>query len=149
MKSRTAKTANDQAPKWYQGADVPLAAIRRFAREVAQQFQPDKIILFGSYAYGKPNADSDVDILVIMPCRNQLDQAFKIRAAIDAPFAMDLIVRKPSEIEWRLRDGELFHTEIVTKGQVLHEKGDAGVGRQSRRRLPRGRSSRKKLSPAL
>jgi predicted nucleotidyltransferase len=49
--------------------------IRRFARQVAERFQPDKIILFGSYAYGTPHADSDVDILVIMPTRNQLEQA--------------------------------------------------------------------------
>src|SRR5947209_7096880 len=43
---------------------VPLAAIRQFARQVAERFNPDRIILFGSYAYGHPDADSDVDILV-------------------------------------------------------------------------------------
>jgi hypothetical protein len=41
------------------GADIPLAEIRRFARQVAERFQPDKIILFGSYAYSAPHADSD------------------------------------------------------------------------------------------
>jgi predicted nucleotidyltransferase len=48
-------------------AGVPLSAIRRFARQVAERFQPEKIILFGSHAYGTPNADSDVDMLVVMP----------------------------------------------------------------------------------
>ena len=121
---------------------MPKSVIRRFAREVAERFQPEKIILFGSHAYGKPHADSDVDILVIMPCRNQLDQAFKIRLAVSAPFPMDLIVRKPTNLEWRLKEGESFHTEIMTKGKVLYEKGDTGMGRQSRRRLPRRQSPR-------
>jgi predicted nucleotidyltransferase len=52
--------------------------IRRFARQVVERFYPDKIILFGSFAYGRPHADSDVDVLVIMPARNQLEQAFRI-----------------------------------------------------------------------
>jgi predicted nucleotidyltransferase len=105
-----------------------MRVIRRFARQVAEQFQPEKIVLFGSYAYGTPHADSDVDILVIMPCRNQLDQAFKIRMAIPAPFPMDLIVRKPNNIKWRLEEGELFHTEILTKGKALYE----GIVRRTR-----------------
>jgi predicted nucleotidyltransferase len=106
----------------YWGADVPMSAIRRFAREVGERFHPDKIILFGSHAYGRPNADSDVDILVIMPARNQLDQAYKICCAVPAPFPMDLIVRTPKNLEWRLREGESFHTEIISKGKVLYEK---------------------------
>lgn len=123
--------------RWYHGADVPKSVIRRFAREVAEQFQPDKIILFGSHAYGKPHADSDVDILVIMPCRNQLDQAFKIRLAVTAPFSMDLIIRTPKNIGWRLKEGECFHTEIVTKGKVLYEKGDKGNGSAKPRTITR------------
>jgi hypothetical protein len=70
--------------RWYSGAHIPLRVIRRFARQVAARFRPDKIFLFGSHAYGTPHADSDVDILVIMPARNQLDQAFKIRLAVHA-----------------------------------------------------------------
>src|SRR5262245_34279405 len=74
---RSRRRASDPAVRYIHGADVPLSAIRRFARQVAERFHPDKIILFGSHAYGTPHADSDVDILVIMPARNQLDQAFK------------------------------------------------------------------------
>jgi predicted nucleotidyltransferase len=119
-----------------------MRVIRRFARQLAERFQPDKIILFGSYAYGTPHADSDVDILVVMPCRNQLDQAFRIRLAVSAPFPMDLIVRKPQNLDWRLREGDLFHTEILTKGKVLHEKDHTRMGRQSGRRLPTRRPKR-------
>src|SRR5437868_9962310 len=104
--------------RWYRGADVPMRMIRRFARQVAERFHPEKIILFGSYAYGTPHADSDVDLLVVMPCRNQHDQAVKIRLAVSRPFAMDLIVRTPHNLAWRLAEKESFHTEIVTKGKV-------------------------------
>lgn len=112
-----------------------MRVIRRFARQVAELFQPDKIILFGSYAYGTPHADSDVDILVIMPTRNQIDQRFKIRCAVPARFPMDLIVRTPASMKWRLAEGDLFHTEIVTKGKILYEKSNEGMGRKGRGRL--------------
>lgn len=123
-------------PRWYRGADVPMRVIRRFARDVAERFQPDKIILFGSHAYGTPHADSDVDILVVMPARNQLDQAVRIELACDPPFPLDIIVRTPKNLKWRLEEGESFHTEIVTKGKVLYEKIDEGMGAEGGSRLP-------------
>src|SRR3954469_24961573 len=104
-------------PRHYSGADVPLRVIRRFARQVAERFHPDRIILFGSHAYGTPHADSDVDILVVMPCRNQLDQAFKIRCGGPTGFPMDLIVFKPQHVKWRLAERESFLTEIMTNGK--------------------------------
>jgi predicted nucleotidyltransferase len=119
--TRKARTpAPAQPARWYRGADIPMRVIRRYARQVAQRFAPDKIILFGSYAYGTPHADSDVDILVIMPARNELDQEIKIRWEVPAPFPMDLLVRTPKDIQRRLEDGDLFHTKIVTQGKVLY-----------------------------
>jgi predicted nucleotidyltransferase len=56
-----------------------LRVIRRYARSIAEEFHPDKIILFGSHAYGTPHEDSDMDLLVVMPARNQHDQAVRIR----------------------------------------------------------------------
>src|SRR5271155_4435540 len=84
-------------------ASITMRAIRRYARQIAERFQPDKIILFGSYAYGEPNADSDVDLLVVMPARNQIDQAVKIRWELEAPFPLDLIVRTPTKLKRRLK----------------------------------------------
>lgn len=131
----------DEPTRYYRGADVPMRVIRKFARDVAARYQPDKIILFGSYAYGTPHADSDVDILVIMPCRNQHDQSVKIRWEIAAPFAMDLLVRTPANLGWRLEEGESFHSEILARGKVLYEKEGAGMGPKGGKRLrPRGRS---------
>src|SRR5215472_5223332 len=105
----------------YSGADIPMRVIRRYARAIAERFQPDKVILFGSYAYGTPHEDSDVDLLVVMPARNQLDQALKIRCTLEPPFPMDLIVRTPKAMKWRLEEGESFTTEVVSKGKVLYE----------------------------
>jgi predicted nucleotidyltransferase len=100
-----------------------MAVIRRYARQVAERFQPERIILFGSYAYGTPQADSDVDLLVVVPARNQHDQAVRIRWEVPAPFPMDLIVRTPHNLSWHLEEGDSFHTEIVTRGKVLWEPG--------------------------
>ncbi|MBI3824131.1 MAG: nucleotidyltransferase domain-containing protein [Planctomycetes bacterium] len=102
-----------------------MRLIRRYARAIAEEFQPDKIILFGSHAYGTPNADSDVDLLVVMPARNQIDQSVRIRYRLAAPFPLDLIVRTPKEMNWRLEEKGSFLTTIVTKGKVLFQKDDA------------------------
>jgi predicted nucleotidyltransferase len=120
-------------PRWYRGKDIPMRIIRRFARAEAEKFQPDKVILFGSYAYGTPHADSDVDILVVMPARSQLSMAARIDNAIDPPFPLDIIVRTPTEMKWRLEERESFLTEVMTKGKVLYEKDNAGVGPKGRK----------------
>jgi hypothetical protein len=60
--------------------------------------------------------------------------AVKIRSAVPRPFAMDLIVRTPDDLKWRLANSDMFHTEIVTKGKVLYEASDARMGGQGRRR---------------
>jgi predicted nucleotidyltransferase len=138
--SRKSRTVPEQA-RIYWGAEVPMRVIRRFARQVAERFRPEQIILFGSHAYGTPHADSDVDILVIMPTRNQHDQAARIRGAVEAPFPMDLIVRTPQSLAWRLAERESFHTEIMTKGKVLYEKSDPGLGSQGGKRLRRRRAA--------
>src|SRR5262245_43970754 len=90
----------------YFGANIPMRVIRRYARAIADEFHPDRIILFGSYAYGTPHEDSDVDLLVVMPARNEHDQAVRIRRRLAAPFPVDLIVRTPKEMKWRLEEGE-------------------------------------------
>ena len=126
-----------------------MRVIRDFARRVAERFHPDKIILFGSYAYGTPHEDSDVDILVIMPAHNQLSQAARIELACESYFPLDIFVRTPENMRWRLEEGESFLREIVARGKVLYEKDDEGMGEESGKRLPRGQanSPRKRSSP--
>ena len=133
---RTNRNPTPQSTPWHRGTDVPLRVIQRFARQVAERFQPDKIILFGSHAYGQPHADSDVDILVVMPARNQLDQAAKIHLALLPAFPVHLLVRTPHNLAWRLAEGDSFLKEVMSKGKLLYEKADQGMGRQGRSRLP-------------
>jgi uncharacterized protein len=111
----------------YHGASIPMRVIRRYARAIAEEFRPDKIILFGSFAYGEPHEDSDVDLLVVMPARNY-NQAVSIRYRLTAPFPMDLIVRTPKEMARRLAEKESFLTTIVSRGKVLYENDDKSTG---------------------
>ncbi len=130
----------ESAP-YYRGADIPRRVIRDFARRVAERFQPERIILFGSYAYGTPHADSDVDILVVMPARSELSQAVRIDLTCEANFPLDLIVRTPKNMQWRLEEGDSFLREITARGKVLYEKAHEGVGAKSGSRSPRGRQT--------
>src|SRR5206468_3470204 len=73
--------------------------ISTYCDALAREFRPQKIVLFGSYAYGRPTPDSDVDLLVILPFRgNDVAKAVQIRSRFDTPFPMDLLVRKPEFI---------------------------------------------------
>ena len=129
-------------PYRYASPNIPLPAIRRFARRIAERFHPDKIILFGSYAYGKPHEESDVDLLVIMRTKNAIDESIRISLAFEEPFSLDLIVRTPWQIERGLKDDNWFLREIVEKGKVLYEARDRQVGSESRSRLESGPQAR-------
>ncbi len=91
--AKKAKKAAEPVPGYlYQSPDIPMAAIRRYARQIAERFQPDKIILFGSYAYGQPHEWSDVNILVVMKVYDEVNQSIRIMNTLEAPFPLDLIV---------------------------------------------------------
>jgi HEPN domain-containing protein/predicted nucleotidyltransferase len=129
------RKSNLEPLTWYEGANIPMRVIRALARRVAERFHPDKIILFGSYAYGTPHEDSDVDILVVMPARNQLDQAVQIDRVCQPCFPLDIIVRTPKNMQWRLKEGDSFLREIVSQGKILYEKTHRRVGAKSGRGL--------------
>jgi uncharacterized protein len=120
--------------RFYRGTEVTMRIIRKYVRAVAERFQPEKIILFGSHAYGTPHQDSDVDLLVIMSARNELDQSHRIHWTLLPPFALDIIVRTPKNLAWRLKEGDWFLREVIEKGKVLYEAADKGVGRKGRTR---------------
>jgi len=103
---------------------IPMRAIRAVARRIADKFQPERIILFGSYAYGRPRPESDVDLLVIMdtPLRSRQQRLEISRALSPRPFPLDIIVRTPEQMEERLALGDLFLQEITTRGKVLYEQ---------------------------
>ena len=115
-----------------------ISAIGRMVAQIVDLFQPDKIVLFGSYAYGQPTADSDVDLLVVMPTKNPVAQACRIRLAVDHPFPLDLLVRTPEYLAARLDAGDCFLQDVLSKGKVLYEKANDRVGTEGRGGL-RGR----------
>jgi predicted nucleotidyltransferase len=107
---------------------IPMRAIRAVAQQIAERFQPERIILFGSYAYGKPRPESDVDLLVVMDTslRNR-EQAAQIARAIDYHFGLDLLVRSPRQLAERLALGDFFLQEITERGKVLYARPDTRV----------------------
>ena len=110
--------------------------IQEYSDRIAAEFKPERIILFGSYAYGAPTADSDVDLLVVMPFEGDSARtAAEIRRAVRAGFPVDLLVRTLAQVEQRLEWNDWFMREIVEKGKVIYAAAHHGVDRESRRRL--------------
>ncbi len=101
---------------------VPAAAIEQVVKQIVERFHPQKIILFGSHAYGKPHTESDVDLLVVMETDlTGAQQAVKILQAITLNFGVDLVVYTPQRLNQRLQWGDSFLREVITKGRVLYE----------------------------
>ena len=99
-----------------------LKQIRDFGQKLGIEFQPQKVVLFGSYAYGKPTPDSDVDILVVMPLNgNPVDKSVEMRLKLRPIFPLDLLVRTPTRIKERLALGDDFIKDILNKGKILYE----------------------------
>ena len=106
---------------------IPMRAIRAVAKQIADKFHPDQIILFGSYAYGKPRPESDVDLLIVMETslRSRQQRLEISRALSPRPFPLDVIVHTPQQIQERLGMGDLFLREITSRGKVIYERPDA------------------------
>ncbi len=97
--------------------------IKSFVNDVINRFNRERVILFGSHASGGATPDSDVDILVVMDFKSRPhQQAFEIRRTIKRSFPLDLLVRRPADIDRRLRLGDFFIKEIMQEGKVLYEK---------------------------
>ena len=93
-----------------------------WCEDIVKRFQPEKVVLFGSFARGKSTEDSDVDLLVVMPFEGRsIDQSVKLRMDTRPSFPVDVIVRTPEMIEERLHMGDSFIQEIFERGRVLYE----------------------------
>ena len=103
---------------------VTRKQINAVVQKIVDEFNPEKVILFGSYAYGKPNIDSDVDVLIVTESDERPTQRATraYRAVHGKTFPMDIIVRTPAEIAHRLAIGDFFIEEIVGLGKVLYER---------------------------
>ncbi len=100
------------------------AIIRQITQKIAKKYKPDKIILFGSYAYGKPRKDSDIDLLIIKKTKaRHIDRAVKVREIIKDEnrfVAIEPLVYDPQEIKKRLEMEDDFIKTIIEKGVVLY-----------------------------
>jgi predicted nucleotidyltransferase len=99
-------------------------SLRAAVQKIVDELNPEKIILFGSYAYGKPTPHSDVDLLVVLKTNASLkERSWKVSSLLlPRPFPVDILVRTPKEIEKALKSGDFFIQEILKRGKVLYER---------------------------
>jgi predicted nucleotidyltransferase len=101
---------------------VAINQIKKFGRQIGEQFGAERVILFGSYAQGQVTADSDVDLLVIGPFKGRgVDKSVEIRMKLRPQFPVDIIVRTSEKVRQRIKMGDCFMREILEKGNVLYE----------------------------
>jgi len=94
---------------------------------ILKQFGIEKIILFGFYAYGTPNEDSDIDLLVIknIPENETRDFRIKLKKALwlklgKLNYSFDILVDNEQRIQKRIEMGDLFYKEIYSKGKTIY-----------------------------
>ena len=113
-----------QVPQLKKRTRIPMRTIRMIANHIVEKFNPEEIILFGSHAYGKPHAWSDVDLLVVMETpRGEVKTIMEISDSLPPlPFRVDIIARSRAVINKRKNSGDFFLREITKKGKVLYAR---------------------------
>ena len=102
---------------------VAIEQVESLSQQIAREFDPERIILFGSHAYGTPRDYSDIDLLVIMPFEGSgFDKSLEILDRVDPDFAIDLIVRRPDDTERRYREFDPLIRDALDRGRVLYER---------------------------
>jgi len=122
-----------QVPPLKKRKRIPMKTIRAIAKHIAEKFDPEEIILFGSHASGKPTAWSDVDLLVVMdtPKGEEFEKSLEIRRSLPLlTFGLDVVVRSRKVIEKRKKLGDWFLVDVTEKGKVLYERSNRRMGNQ-------------------
>lgn len=100
--------------------------IAEVVEKIKEEYQPEKIILFGSYAYGKPTEDSDIDLFIIKETKKRrIDRFVEVSPLVENPgyhIPISHLVYTPEEIERRLALGDQFVEEVLSKGEVLYAR---------------------------
>ena len=107
---------------------ISAKQIQATCDDIVREFAPLQVILFGSYAYGNPpTEESDVDLFVVMDVAEaeRRDKRNEIQQRIPQRFPMDLLVRSPADIAYRVSHNDWFLREVIEKGSVLYETEDA------------------------
>ena len=93
------------------------------SERIAREFNPERIILFGSYAYGEPGPDSDVDLLVILPFEGRnFWKSLEILNRVNPGFPLELLARRPQDTARRYAEGDPLIREALDRGKVLYER---------------------------
>jgi predicted nucleotidyltransferase len=113
-----------QHPQLNKRNRIPMRTIRALVKLIAEKFDPEEIVLFGSHAYGKPHAWSDVDLLVVMDTpKGEMDAILEVADSLPhLGFRVDIIVRSRAVLEKRKKLGDWFLREITKKGKVLYAR---------------------------
>ncbi len=98
--------------------------IKQIVEKLMSDYAPSRIILFGSYAYGNPHSDSDIDILIVKETTERLiDRWTTVRRILsdrERTVAIETLILTPSELSERLEAGDQFIAKIVEDGKVLY-----------------------------
>jgi len=107
-----------------------MKAIRAVVEQIVARWHPEKVILFGSHAYGTPTPDSDVDLLIIMPVEegSTARAAGRVYSSIEYGFPIDLIVRTPEKVAHSLAIGDYFIRRVMQEGRELYAAAHRPVG---------------------
>jgi uncharacterized protein len=103
--------------------DTDVSELQSAVNRLVANLEPERIILFGSHAYGSPGPDSDIDLLIIMNTEEGPAERIRTvsRLLSPRPFPVDIVVRTPSELARDLKKIDSFMRDIVEKGRVLYE----------------------------
>lgn len=102
---------------------IQIQSIKKITQQIAKQFDPEKIILFGSHAWGIPTKDSDVDLCILKNTDNTRHLAEMIDGSLfPRPFPIDVIVYTKEQMQRRQRLGDHFIAKILTDGKLLYDK---------------------------
>ncbi|MDI6641971.1 MAG: nucleotidyltransferase domain-containing protein [Elusimicrobiota bacterium] len=98
------------------------AEINNIVQQLKEKYAPEKIILFGSFATGEINDDSDIDLFIVKkePPKSMIERLHEVEYLIDYKIATDFIVYSPEETEERLKLGDPFVKLIFEEGKVLY-----------------------------
>jgi predicted nucleotidyltransferase len=98
--------------------------IAKICKKIVKIYKPNKVILFGSYAWGKPHKDSDADIFVVKDeDKSQIEMTRDVdRIISDRDIPVDILVYKPEQLEKRKKLGDPFILKIINLGKVLYER---------------------------
>lgn len=114
---------SEKNQKIIQPEEINDNLINKVVNRISEKFKPQKILLFGSRAWGNPSPDSDLDLFIIMPSSLRRDNRSSEISKIfrDRRFPLDVMVYTPDEVKLSIQRENPFIKEIINNGKILYE----------------------------